>query len=173
MEKFIEALQQQIASQDRRYEEQQLRYEKQKQEQQRRHQKQIASQKRYYEEQQRRYEEQHNRYEEQLQILKNLIRGREQDGDYELPTAPTNAVATPNFPAFDSTSQLWSDYWPRFCTFENAHSVLNKQSAGVYLTNQTSTIYKMLSNLAAQQTPPKDINNLTMEQITNYMKKQF
>ena len=166
MEKLIEALQQQIVSQDRRYEEQQLRYEKQKQEQQRRHQKQIASQKRCYEEQQR-------RYEDQLQILKNLIRGREQDGDHELPTAPTTAVATPNFPAFDSTSQLWSDYWPRFCTFANAHSVLNEQSAKIYLTNQTSTTYKMLSNLAAQQTPPKVINNLTMEQITNYMKKQF
>ena len=31
----------------------------------------------------------------------------------------------------------------------------------------------MLSNLAAQETPPKNINNLTMEQTKNYMKKQF
>ena len=31
----------------------------------------------------------------------------------------------------------------------------------------------MLSNLAAQETLRKDMNNLTMEQITIYMKKQF
>ena len=76
---------------------------------------------------------------------------REKDGDQELPTASTTAVATPNFPAFDSTSELWSDYWFRFCTFANAHSVPNEKSAKVFLTK----------------------NNLTMEQITNYMKKQF
>ena len=31
--------------------------------------------------QERRYKEHHNHYEEQLQILKDLIRGRLQDGD--------------------------------------------------------------------------------------------
>ena len=106
---------------------------------------------------------QERRYEEQLQILKELIRWRLQDGDQELPTAPTTAVATPNFPAFDSTSELQSDYWSRFCTFANAHSVPNEKSAKVFLTNQTSTTYKMLSNLVAQEIPPKDINNLTMK----------
>ena len=70
MEKLVEVLQQQIASQDRRYEGQQ-RF-----------------------------------YEEQLQILKELIRRREQVGDKEIPTALTTAVATQNFPAFDSTSEL-------------------------------------------------------------------
>ena len=69
--------------------------------------------------------------------------------------------------------ELWSDCWSRFCTFLNAHSVPNEKPAKVFLTNQTSTTYKMLSNLAAQETPPKDINNVTMEKITNYMKKQF
>ena len=102
-----------------------------------------------------------------------MICGRKHDGDQELPTAPNIAVEIPNFPAFDSTSELWSDYWSRFCTFANAHSVPNEKAAKVFLTNQTSTAYKMLSNLAAQETPPKDINNLIMEQITDFMKKQF
>ena len=93
MEKLVEALQQQIASQDCRYEEKQ------------------------------------RSYEEQLQILKDLIRKRLQAGNQELSTAPTTTVETPNFPAFDSTSELQSDYWSRFCTFANAHSVPNEKSA--------------------------------------------
>ena len=100
-------------------------------------------------------------------VLKDLMRGQEQDGHQELETAPTTAAATPNFPAFDFTSDLCSDYWSRFCTFANAHSVPKEKSAKVFQTNRTLTTYKMLSNLAAQETPPKDISNLTMEQITN------
>ena len=102
-----------------------------------------------------------------------MIRGREQDGDQELPIVPTTAAATPKFPAFHSTSELRSDYWSGFCTFANARSVPNEKSAKAFLTNQTSTTYKMLPNLTARMTPPKNINNLITEQITNYMKKQF
>ena len=42
-----------------------------------------------------------------------------------------------------------------------------------FITDKTSTTYNMLSNLVAQETLPKDINNLTMEEIAIYMKKQF
>ena len=94
-------------------------------------------------------------------------------GTYFQPYVGTTAVATPNFRAFHSTSELRSGYWSGFCTFANARSVPNEKSAMIFLTNQTSTTYKMLPNLAAQETPLKDINNLTTEQITNYMKKQF
>jgi len=35
-------------------------------------------------------------------------------------------------------------------------------------------VYKLLSNLAAQETPPpREINDLTMDQIVAYMKVQF
>ena len=34
-------------------------------------------------------------------------------------------------------------------------------------------MYKLLSNLAAQEMPPKEINDLTMDQIVAYMKVQF
>ena len=148
MEKLLEVMQQQMALQEKRYEEQQLRFE----------------------EQQQRRDQQHS---EQLEMLKNLVRSRAQEADHEIPASSTSTVATPNFPAFNSTTELWSDYWSRFATFANAHSVPTEKTAKVFLTNQTSVTYKMLSNLAAQESPPLDINNLTMEQITDYMKQQF
>uniref|UniRef100_A0A0L8GAJ4 Uncharacterized protein n=1 Tax=Octopus bimaculoides TaxID=37653 RepID=A0A0L8GAJ4_OCTBM len=45
--------------------------------------------------------------------------------------------------------------------------------AQVFLTNQTATVYKQLTNLATQQNPPKDINNLIMDEIVDFMKEQF
>lgn len=43
----------------------------------------------------------------------------------------------------------------------------------VFLTNQSTLIFKRLTNLAAQQTPPKDINDLTIKEIADYMLEQF
>jgi len=34
-------------------------------------------------------------------------------------------------------------------------------------------VYKLLSNLAAQETPPREINDLTMDQIMAFMKVHF
>ena len=86
--------------------------------------------------------------------------------------APTQANI-PNFNAFESTSELWSDYYSRFQTFVRAHSVPARIQAQVFLTNQVSTTYKLLSNLAAQEEPPVDINALTLQQIVAYMGRQF
>ena len=41
------------------------------------------------------------------------------------------------------------------------------------LTNQSRVNFKPLSNLASQQSPSKDINELTLKEITDYMKGQF
>ena len=77
---------------------------------------------------------------------------------------------TPKFEAFDSTTELWeSDYWSRFSTFTKANSVPDIRVAKVFLTNQTATIYKLLSTLAAQETPPRTVNDLTMNEIQQYM----
>uniref|UniRef100_A0A0L8HMH8 Uncharacterized protein n=1 Tax=Octopus bimaculoides TaxID=37653 RepID=A0A0L8HMH8_OCTBM len=54
-----------------------------------------------------------------------------------------------------------------------ANAVPEQRMAQVFLTNQTATIYKQLANLATQQNPPKDINNLTMDEIVDFMKEQF
>ncbi|WP_435336429.1 hypothetical protein, partial [Klebsiella pneumoniae] len=85
----------------------------------------------------------------------------------------THTTATSSFTPFDSTSELWADYWKRFCTFAGANSVPDDKKAQVFLTNQSVATFKLLSNLAEQQTPPKDINNLTMEEIIDFMKSRF
>ena len=86
---------------------------------------------------------------------------------------PATTSATPTFSPFDSTSGLWKDCWSRFLTFTRAHAVPDDRKAQIFLTNQSSTVYKLLSNLAAQETPPWVINDLTKDQIVAYMKVQF
>ena len=48
------------------------------------------------------------------------------------------------FAAFDSTSELWPDYWSRSCTFVVASAVPEQRQAQVFLTNQTAAVYKQL-----------------------------
>ena len=68
------------------------------------------------------------------------------------PVAP--AASVPSFASFDSTSELWRDYLARFHTFVGANSITRENIAQVFLTNQTTTAYKLLSTLAGQQSPP-------------------
>ena len=90
----------------------------------------------------------------------------------ETPSA-SSQVATPNFAAFDPSTELWGDYWSRFSTFASAHSVPVGKKPQVFLTNQASIIYKMLSNFACQESLAKTVNELTMPEIVDYMKVQF
>ena len=53
-----------------------------------------------------------------------------------------------------------------------ANAVPEQCKSQVFLTNQTAAVYKQLANLAAQQTPSKDINKLTMLEIVDFMKEQ-
>ena len=89
------------------------------------------------------------------------------------PVTASVTTAPPSFSPFDSTTELWTDYYARFCTFVGAHSIPDKKKAQVFLTNQSSTVYKLLANLAAQQTPPKDINALSLDDIVVFMKDQY
>ena len=52
-------------------------------------------------------------------------------------------------------------------------SVLANKTAQVFLTNQSRVTYKVLFNLVAQQSPPKDVNALSMDEIIGYTKGQF
>ena len=117
---------------------------------------------------------QHHR-EEMHNLLKILDVQKHGTGEDDFSTHhPQLATAAiPPFAAFDSTSELWPDYWSRFCTFVVASAVPEQRQAQVFLTNQTAAVYKQLANLATQQTPPKDINKLTMPEIVNFMKEQF
>ena len=84
-----------------------------------------------------------------------------------------SATPIPSFPPFDSTSELWTDYLARFNTFIGANLVPEDKTAQVFITSQSKKIYKLLCNLASQQSPPKDINELTIDEITDFMKNQF
>ena len=97
----------------------------------------------------------------------------EDDSSTHHPQLSTAATSIPPFAAFDSTSELWPDHWSRFCTFVVARAVPEQRKAQVFLTNQTGAVYKQLANLAAQQTPSKDINKLTMLETVDFMKEQF
>ena len=94
-------------------------------------------------------------------------------------TTPTSTTATvvascpPKFSTLDSTSEIWTDYYAGFTTFLAAHSIPTEKRPQVFLTNQTSTVYKLLSNLADQAEPPKNINDLTLDEIVNFMKDQY
>ena len=96
-----------------------------------------------------------------------------------LTAAPGNATAAPSmglsasFAPFDPSAELWKDYMARFTTFGGANSVPPAKVAQVFLTNQTTGTYKLLSTVASQQSPAKDINELTLEEITAFMDSQF
>ena len=121
-------------------------------------------------------EQQSQQHREQMQTLLKLLDiqkyGSGEDGSSaHHPQLSTAAI--PPFAAFDSTSDLWPDYWSRFCTFVVANAVPEQSKAQVFLTNQTAAVYKQLANLAAQQTPSKDINKLTRLEIVDFTKEQF
>ena len=111
---------------------------------------------------------QEKRHQEQIQVLLTLAQKSEGEG-----TVNSFTAALPSFSAFDSASELWTDYWARFNTFAEAHSVPSEKRASVFLTNQTLVTYKLLTNLAGQQTPPKDVNQLDIKEISEFMIEQF
>ena len=116
---------------------------------------------------------QQKQHQEQMQTL--------QDQNQKLLAALTtstqsggNTVVTiPSFTPFDSSNELWSDYWAWFITFTGVHSIPEAKQAQVFLTNQTSVTYKLLSIYASQLTPSKDINQMNIAEIVDYMKTQF
>ena len=90
-----------------------------------------------------------------------------------LTSSTSLSASIPKFSSFDSTSELWKDYYARFMTFVGANSIPDERLAKVFLTNQSTTIYKLLDTLAAQQTPSVDVNDLTLAQIRKFMEEHF
>ena len=114
-------------------------------------------------EQNKQHQEQMTMLQEQIKILQSSL------------NKPRENVPTPmaSFQPFDSTSELWTDYLARFRTFVTANSIPHNKQAQIFLTNQSNSVYKMLSNLAAQQQPVKSIHELTMNDIQTFMAEQF
>ena len=75
-------------------------------------------------------------------------------------------------PAFNST-ELWKDYLLRFETFVNDKSVPDEKKALVYLTNQTSGTYKLITNYASQQDVPTTANAMKFSDTTGFMSSHY
>ena len=127
-------------------------------------QRQMEQQQLQLEQQQAMMATQEKSHQEQIQVLMFLAKKE--------PAKPFMS-AWPSFSAFDSASELWTDYWARFKTFTEANSVPEEKKAYVFLTNQTPVTYKLLTNLASQQTPPNDVNQLSIKEISEFMMEQF
>ena len=149
METLVELMQKQIAQKEEELKLQREEMDKRSEEMQRR----SEDMERMHGEERDAAEKRH---QEQMKMILEKLGEMKGPGAIQTPTPST----TPNFPAFGSSSELWTDYWSRFITFTQAHLASDKLKAQVFLTNQSSTVYKMLSNLSGQQTPPKDINKL-------------
>ena len=127
------------------------------------HQEQMAVLRNEHREQNKQHKEQMSMLQEQLKTLRSSLNN------------PRENVPTPmaSFQPFDFTSELWIDYLARFRTFVTANSIPDNKQAQIFLTNQSNSVYKMLSNLAAQQQPVKSIHELTMNDIQTFMAEQF
>ena len=127
------------------------------------HQEQMAVLRDEHREQNKQHQEQMTMLQEQLKTLQSSLNN------------PRENVPTPmaSFQPFDSTSELWTDYLARFRTFVTANSIPDNKQAQIFFTNQSNSVYKMLSNLAAQQQPVKSIHELTMNDIQTFMAEQF
>ena len=127
------------------------------------HQEQMTVLRDEHREQNKQHLEQMTMLQEQLKTLQSRLNN------------PRENVPTPmaSFQPFDSTSELWTDYLARFRTFVTANSIPDNKQAQIFLTNQSNSVYKMLSNLAAQQQPVKSIHELTMNDIQTFMAEQF
>ena len=82
----------------------------------------------------------------------------------------TPKISFPSYSPFDSTSELWTDYWARF---HAANVIPSDRVAQIFLTNQTKVTYKLLSNMASQQSPARGINELSIDAIAEFMRTQF
>ena len=132
-------------------------------EQNKQHQEQMAVLRDEHCEKNKQHKEQMTMLQEQLKTLQSSLNN------------PRENVPTPmaSFQPFDSTSELWTDYLARFRTFVTANFIPDNKQAQIFLTNQSNSVYKMLSNLAAQQQPVKSIHELTMNDIQTFMAEQF
>ena len=134
------------------------------------HQEQMAVLRDEHREQNKQYQEQNKQHQEQMTMLQEQLKILQSSLNN-----PRENVSTPmaSFQPFDSTSELWTDYLARFRTFVTANSIPDNKQAQIFLTNQSNSVYKMLSNLAAQQQPVKSIHELTMNDIQTFMAEQF
>ena len=107
--------------------------------------------------------QQQEQHQQQVKLLIDCIQKSESK----------NNAQPAKFSEFDPSSELVTDYLARFQTFVSAHSIPEHKQAQFFLTSQTPVTYKMICNLSSQTTPPKEVNELTLQEIEGFMKEQF
>ena len=123
------------------------------------------------ENQQKQMEAQATAHQEQMKAILQTM-SSSGSGTVNFPSSlPSPSV--PVFEPFDSTSKLWPDYYDRFLTFLGAHNVNDDRKAQIFLINQSKDVHRLLGNLTKQQNPPKQINDLAMDEIVTFMKTQY
>ena len=164
---LIAVMKQQMEHDRLRHEEEKHRYEEEKREEKQRHEEEKREEKQRHEEEKReeqqRHEEEKRRHAEAIETLLKQLSDK----------PVVNTATATKFEAFDSTSELWSNYYTRFCTFTKANSIPEEKKTFVFLTNQSTDVYRLLHNLAAQQDDSKDVNDLTIDDIRRFMEQQF
>jgi len=128
---------------------------------------QLAQQKEQMELQKQQIEQQEARMKQQQTENRELIQLLTQSAEKKTP------ASTPNFAAFDSSTELWTQYSAGFTTFIGANSIAEDKTPQLFLTNQSTAVYKQLSDWAEQQTPKKEINKLTIDEVNNYIMTQY
>ena len=113
---------------------------------------------------------QHEQHRQQMESLVDVINKQRADNSS---ASSSSFSSPPNFPAFDPSAELCTDYFSRFNTFVGAHSIPDAKVAQLFLTSQTPVTFKLIQNLASQNTPKMDINELSFENIETFMKDQF
>ena len=98
---------------------------------------QIEQQAQFMERQSQQHREEMDQQAQQMQNLLKILDVQkhgtgEDDSRTHHPQLSTAAI--PPFAAFDSTSELWPDYWSRFCTFVVANAVPEQRQAQVFIT---------------------------------------
>ena len=116
--------------------------------------------------QQEQYQKQQEMHRQEMYTMMKAIERFSQQATTSSDSIAANITTViPKFQPFDSTSELWTDYWKRFQTFFGANSVQDSKKAQTFLTNQSNAIYKFLANMASQLTPKKEINELSLNEI--------
>eukprot|EP00731_Ephydatia_muelleri_P017315 Em0010g413a len=74
----------------------------------------------------------HTQMDEQCRQTEALVTALTKGLDHSTPK-----ISFPMFSPFDSTSELWTDYWARFQTFVAANAIPGNRVAQIFVTNQT------------------------------------
>ena len=136
---------------------------------------QMQRQEKRHQQQEERHQQQEERYQQREDCHQQQLIVMQQQLDEQRKFAGTfsSQKQTSLFLAIDSKAELWKDYLLRFKTFASANSVSDDKLALVFLTNQTSDTYKLISNYVSQQDTPTTADNMKFGDIAKFMSHHY